>query len=123
MTTPSAIFEDSTWHDLLGPTRRAQATERMNKRCWIGIDDPEPWISRDVDRECLEMAYVLLALISPVTAPDRDRDAIIVYGALSAIFDTCATKMRTFTTEDLLKKNFRGRPDRRMGRARNHWSR
>jgi hypothetical protein len=110
MTTPPALFQDSTWHDLLGPTRRAQAHRRMNKRCWIGIDDPEPWISHDVDRECLEMAYTLLAVISPITAPGIDRDAIIVYGALSAIFDTGATKMRTFTTEDLLKKNYRGRP-------------
>jgi hypothetical protein len=110
MTTPSALFPDSTWHDLLGPTRRAQARDRMNRRCWIGTDDPDPWISHEVDRECLEMAYVLLAFISPVTAPGRDREGIIVYGALSAIFDTAATKMQTFTTEDLLQKNFRGRP-------------
>jgi hypothetical protein len=82
----------------------------MSRRCWIGVDDPVPWVSTEVDRECLEMAYILLALISPVTAPGVDRDAIIVYGALSAIFDTCGTKMQGFTTEDLLAKSFRGRP-------------
>lgn len=103
-------FEGSAWSDLLGCARRDQARDRMSSRCWIGVDDPEPWISQQVDRECLEMAYVLLAVISPVTAPGRDRDAMIVYGALSAVFDTGATKMSTFTGEDLLKKNFRGRP-------------
>ncbi|MFE0104864.1 hypothetical protein [Streptomyces sp. NPDC059009] len=111
MTEPrDPLHSDATWHDLIGPTRRSQARRRLARRCWIGTDDPEPWVSRQVDRECLEMAYVLLALISPVTAPGRDRDAIIVYGALSAVFDTCATKMRAFTTQDLLKKNYRGRP-------------
>ncbi|MFI5778111.1 hypothetical protein [Nocardia sp. NPDC051570] len=110
MTAESELFPDSDWRDLLGPERRAQARERMQRRCWIGTDDEEPWISIEVDRECLEMAYTLLAVISPVTAPGRDREAMIVYGALSAIFDTGATVTSTFTTEDLLAKNFRGRP-------------
>src|SRR5688500_18923818 len=55
MTEPPARLQDSNWNDLLGPTRRAQARQRMDKRCWIGTDDAEPWISREVDRECLEM--------------------------------------------------------------------
>ncbi|WP_030688713.1 hypothetical protein [Streptomyces sp. NRRL B-1347] len=107
---PVDPFEDATWADPLGPTRREQAARRMSHQCWIGIDDAEPWVSREVDRECLEMAYMFLALISPVTAPGRDRDAIVVYGALSAVFDTCATKRRRFTEEELLAKKYRGRP-------------
>lgn len=94
----------------MGSARREQAAKRMAEHCFVGVDDPEPWISPQVDRECLEMAYVLLAVISPITAAGRDREAMIVYGALSAVFDTCATKMRAFTTEDLLAKTFRGRP-------------
>jgi hypothetical protein len=110
MVTSSAPIRDATWNDLIGPTRRAQTIDRMNRRCWIGVDDPEPWVSKQVDRECLEMGYVLMAVICPITAPGRDRDAMIVYGSMSAVFDTCGTTMHDFTSEDLLAKNFRGRP-------------
>ncbi|GAB2713541.1 hypothetical protein [Nocardia thraciensis] len=112
----AALFDSSTWQDLLGRTRRAHRQERMKRRCWIGTDDEQPWISREVDRECLEMAYALLAIISPVTAPGRDREAMIVYGAMSAVFDTAATKMKTFTGEDLLARAYRGRPIREWAR-------
>jgi hypothetical protein len=110
MTSEESVFAGSSWADLLGPGRRGQAWERMRERCWIGVDDEEPFISAQVDRECLEMAYVLLALISPVTAPGRDREAMIVYGALSAIFDTAATSVPSFRSGDLLRRGFRGRP-------------
>ncbi|MCX4546751.1 hypothetical protein [Streptomyces sp. NBC_01565] len=110
MAEENDLLTGPTWQDLLGPTRRAEAEQRMNMRCWIGTEDPEPWVSPEVDRECLEMAYVLLALISPVTAPGCDREAMIVYGTLSALLDTGATKLREFSEDELLKRNFRGRP-------------
>ncbi|GLW04525.1 hypothetical protein [Streptomyces lavendulae] len=125
---PSADFAlpGSTWTDLLGPRRRREATERMARRCWLGEEDDKPWVSRRVDRDALEMAYTLLALISPTGPPDRDRDAIIVFGAMSAVLDSAGTKMSGFTHGDLLERNFRGSPvkewARRAARGVDQWT-
>ena len=106
----------STWEDLLGPGRRAEARERMDRRCWVGVADDEPWVSEQVDREALEMAYVLLAFISPTSPPELDREAIIAFGAMSGVLDSAGTKMRDFTSGDLLDRNFRGVPVREWAR-------
>lgn len=105
----------SSWNDVLGPSRRAEARERMARRCYVGKDDAEPWVSRDVDREALEMAYTLLTFIAPVGPDDRDRGAIIAFGAMSGLLDSAGTLMKDFEGE-LLDREFRGKPVREWAR-------
>lgn len=125
---PSKDFalEGSSWNDLLGPGRRREAAQRMARRCWLGVDDDEPWVSRQVDREALEMAYTLMTLIVPTSPPGVDREAIMVFGAMSAVLDSAGTKMREFTKGDLLDRNFRGTPvkewARRAARGCDKWT-
>ncbi|MCI2420245.1 hypothetical protein MOQ72_22640 [Saccharopolyspora sp. K220] len=55
-------------------------------------------MSPEVDADALEMAHVLLTLISPTGPSDRDRKAIQAFGAMSAVLDSAGTKMKEFTT-------------------------
>jgi hypothetical protein len=85
----------STWSDLLGPVRRAATWRRADCRP-APADQPAAasastfWVSPEVDREAVEVGYLMLETIAPTGPAARDRIALAALSALTAISDSYA---------------------------------
>jgi hypothetical protein len=59
-----------------------------------GDGDTTWWISPDIDREAVEVGYLMLDTIAPTGPADRDRRALAALSALTAISDSYAATER-----------------------------
>ncbi|MGH3164331.1 MAG: hypothetical protein ACRDN0_00365 [Trebonia sp.] len=101
----------STWTDLVGPDRRAAAQRRRDgqprpaaRPC--AASEPAFWVSPEVDREAVEVGYLMLETIAPTGPASCDRTALAVLSALTAISDSYAA---TEHYEDIFGKYLFGR--------------
>lgn len=101
----STSTEQPSWQDLLGERRRRASRERRERLCDIGKPGPA-WINETVDADALDVAYWSISYIAPDSPPGRDREALAVLIAFTALFDSAATKMKDFNK--FLDRDFRG---------------
>ncbi|GGX33964.1 hypothetical protein [Streptomyces noursei] len=100
---------DRGWNDLTGPSRARRIAQQQAKyqaltSAWPATD--QWWVSEAVDREAVEVGYLMLDTVAPTGPADRDRTALAALEALTAINDSYAACARY---EDIFSKFLFGR--------------
>ncbi|QIS23509.1 hypothetical protein [Nocardia terpenica] len=107
------VLPDSTWQDMLGSMRRQQVDHQRQEQLSLADPSADPadptqwWVSEEIDKEAIEVGFLMLETIAPTGPLNRNRTALAALAALTAINDSYAA---CENYEDIFGKHLFGRP-------------
>lgn len=98
-------LEGSTWHDPISSRRLNSCCPGLSRQP-NSVDDEACWVSEKVDDEAVEVGCLMLEMLAPAGPQGRDRDALAILLALTALNDSYSVSTHY---ADIFEKSFQGR--------------